>query len=131
MNILVDMNLSPIWVEVFTRHEINAVHWSTIGDPRASDSTLMEWARENDYIVFTHDLDFGALLALTQTISPSVIQVRTQDVTPVYLERTVISSLRQHEALLESGALIILDESRARVRILPLNRPVLSSESTS
>ena len=122
MNILVDMNLSPIWVEVFTRHEINAVHWSTIGDPRASDSTLMNW-RENDYIVFTHDLDFGTLLALTQTIGPSVIQVRTQDVTPAYLERTVISSLRQHASLLESGALIILDESRARVRILPLNPP--------
>lgn len=131
MNILVDMNLSPLWVEVFTRHEITAVHWSTIGDPRASDSTLMNWARENDYIVFTHDLDFGTLLALTQTISPSVIQVRTQDVSPDYLERTVIGSLRQHESLLESGALIILDESRARVRILPLNRPFPSSEAAS
>ena len=122
MNILVDMNLSPIWVEVFTRHEINAVHWSTIGDPRASDSTLMNWARENDYIVFTHDLDFAALLALTQTVSPSVIQVRTQDVSPASLERTLINSLRQHKTSLENGALIILDESRARVRILPLNR---------
>jgi predicted nuclease of predicted toxin-antitoxin system len=124
MNILVDMNLSPAWVEVFARHEINAVHWSTIGNPRAPDSFLMNWARENDYIVFTHDLDFGSLLALTQIISPSVIQVRTQDVTPAHLERTVISSLRQHKTSLESGALIILDESRARVRILPLNRPV-------
>ena len=125
MNILVDMNLSPIWVEVFARHGINAVHWSTIGDPRAPDSLLMNWARENEYIVFTHDLDFGALLALTQTISPSVIQVRTQDVTPDHLERTLISSLRQHAASLELRALIILDESRARVRILPLNRPLL------
>jgi predicted nuclease of predicted toxin-antitoxin system len=111
MNNLVDMNLSPFWVEVFARHEINAVHWSTIGDPRAPDSLLMNWARENDYIVFTHDLDFGALLALTQTMSPSVIQVRTQDVTSAHLERTVISSLRQHKQSLESGALIILDEA--------------------
>ncbi|HXQ72985.1 MAG TPA: DUF5615 family PIN-like protein [Pyrinomonadaceae bacterium] len=125
MNILVDMNLSPGWVEVFVRHGINAVHWSTIGNPRAPDTLLMNWARDNDHIVFTHDLDFGALLALTQTISPSVIQVRTQDVTPAHLERTVISSLRQHAASLETGALIILDESRARVRILPLNRPVV------
>ena len=124
MNILIDMNLSPVWVEVFARHGIHAVHWSTIGDPRAPDRLLMQWARENDHIVFTHDLDFGALLALTQTISPSVIQVRTQDVTPTHLERTVISSLRQHKTSLETGALIILDESRARVRILPLNRPL-------
>ena len=124
MKILVDMNLSPVWIEVFARHGIEAVHWSTIGDPRAVDSLLMNWARENDHIVFTHDLDFGSLLALTKTISPSVIQVRTQDVTPAHLERTVISSLRQHQTSLESGALIILDESRARVRILPLNRSV-------
>jgi|SRR5215213_11492839 len=120
MKILIDMNLSPEWVAVFTDHAIEAVHWSTIGDPRAPDLSLMSWARENGYIVFTHDLDFGALLALTQTESPSVIQVRTQDVTPAHLERTVISSLRKHQSLLETGALIVLDENRARVRILPL-----------
>lgn len=47
----------------------------------------MAWARANDYIVFTHDLDFGAMLALTNAESPSVIQVRTQDVTPPILKR--------------------------------------------
>ena len=120
MKILVDMNLSPDWVEVFARHGLNAVHWSTIGDPRAEDPVLMQWARENDYIVFTHDLDFGTVLALTQAESPSVIQVRTQDVTPHYLEMMVIDALKKYESLLELGALIVLDESKSRVRILPL-----------
>jgi predicted nuclease of predicted toxin-antitoxin system len=120
MKILVDMNLSPDWVEAFARHGLNAVHWSTIGDPRAEDPLLMQWARENDYVVFTHDLDFGTLLALTQAESPSVIQVRTQDVTPHYLETMVIDALNKYESLLESGVLIVLDESKSRVRILPL-----------
>jgi predicted nuclease of predicted toxin-antitoxin system len=41
MKILVDMNLSPDWVEVFARHGLSAVHWSTIGDPRTEDPVLM------------------------------------------------------------------------------------------
>lgn len=82
MKILVDMNLSPEWVDVFFKHDIPAVHWSTVGDPRGEDMELMDWARADGYIVFTHDLDFGTTLALTGAESPSVIQVRTQDVTP-------------------------------------------------
>jgi len=122
MKIIVDMNLSPDCVEIFASHGLNAVHWSTIGDPRAEDPTLMQWARDNDYVVFTHDLDFGTLLALTQAESPSVIQVRTQDVTPHYLEAMVMDAFNKYESLLESGALIVIDESKSRVRILPLSK---------
>jgi len=120
MKILVDMNLSPDWVTALTNHGISAVHWSTVGDPRAEDAVIMDWARENGYVVFTHDLDFGAALALTQAEGPSVIQVRTQDVTPQHLEPAVINVLENNAALLNAGCLIVLDEGRSRVRILPL-----------
>ncbi len=120
MKILIDMNLSPDWADVLITSGFEAAHWSTIGDPRADDPVLMDWARANGYVVFTHDLDFGTLLALTQAESPSVIQVRTQDVTPAYLSGMVIAALRKYESLLETGALIVLDEGKSRVRILPL-----------
>lgn len=107
---------------IFRQHGITALHWSTVGDPRAEDSVLMDWARANDYVVFSHDLDFGAILALTQADSPSVIQVRTQDVTPAHLAKAVIDVLRTHQSLLDAKALIILDEGRSRVRILPLEQ---------
>jgi predicted nuclease of predicted toxin-antitoxin system len=122
MKILVDMNLSPDWVAVLVENGFAAAHWSTVGDPRADDSVIMDWARANDHVVFTHDLDFGALLALTQAESPSVIQVRTQDVTPAHLSGMMLAVLRKHESQLEAGALIILDEGKSRVRILPLAR---------
>ncbi len=70
----------------------------------------------------THDLDFGTLLALTEAESPSAIQVRTQDVSPKYLEAMVLGALRDYEPLLEAGALMVLDEGKSRVRILPLSR---------
>lgn len=120
MKILVDMNLSPDWVTVLINHGITAVHWSTVGDPRAEDSIIMKWARAHGYVVFTHDLDFGAVLALTQASGPSVIQVRAQDVSPEHLEATVIDVLDTNESALETGCLIVLDETRSRVRILPL-----------
>ncbi len=91
------MNLSTDWVTAFAANEIESVHWSTVGDPRAEDDEIMEYARVKNYIVFTHDLDFGTLLALTQAASPSVIQVRTQNILPNHLANTVVAVLRTNE----------------------------------
>ncbi|MGI8494092.1 MAG: DUF5615 family PIN-like protein [Pyrinomonadaceae bacterium] len=122
MKILIDMNLSPDWTAAFAAQNIESVHWSTVGDPRAEDIEIMEYARANGYIVFTHDLDFGTILMLTQAENPSVVQVRAQNILPSHLANTVVSVLRENEALLEQGALVVVDEGRARVRILPLQR---------
>lgn len=120
MKVLIDMNLSPRWIEVFERNGWQAVHWSTVGDPRARDKVIMDWARVNEHVVFTHDLDFGMLLALTHAEGPSVIQVRAQDVMAEHLEGTVVAAMKEHETLLEEGALIVVDERTNRARILPI-----------
>jgi len=60
VKVLIDMNLSPLWVEQLSRAGFEAVHWSNVGDPRTPDRTLMQWAREHGYVVLTHDLDFGS-----------------------------------------------------------------------
>jgi predicted nuclease of predicted toxin-antitoxin system len=117
---LVDMNLSPFWVPFLQAARFEAVHWSSLGDPAAKDAEIMDWARRNDLVVFTHDLDFGALLANTRNAKPSVLQVRTQDVTPVVLGPKVIAAARQFENDLIRGALVTVDENRSRARILPL-----------
>jgi predicted nuclease of predicted toxin-antitoxin system len=120
IKILVDISLSPTWVDVFIKHEYSAVHWSMVGDPRAADRIIMAWARENGYAVFTHDLDFGVLLALTRAIGPSVIQIRAHDVLPIHLEQVVIGAIRSYESPLREGAIVTVDESRGRVRMLPI-----------
>jgi predicted nuclease of predicted toxin-antitoxin system len=65
MKILIDMNLSPTWVNAFAEVKIESVHWSSIGDQAAADSVIMAYAKTNGYIVFTNDLDFGVMLAVT------------------------------------------------------------------
>jgi len=119
MEFLIDMNLPPEWVNVFEQHGWHAVHWQEVGDPRASDKSIMAWARQNDYVVFTRDLDFGMLLATTFMNTPSVIQVRAKDIMPQVLGDLLMMVLREHESDLKSGALLTVTEDRTRVRILP------------
>ncbi|MBK7873470.1 MAG: DUF5615 family PIN-like protein [Saprospiraceae bacterium] len=120
MRFLIDMNLSPDWVDFFQKENLEAMHWSHVGDPRAPDTKIFNYAKVNDYIIFTHDLDFGAILAATNADAPSVIQAKTQDITPNVLGPKLIEAIRQHQSSLEKGALLTLDELRQRIRLLPL-----------
>ncbi|MDD4911129.1 MAG: DUF5615 family PIN-like protein [Sideroxydans sp.] len=120
LRVLIDMNLAPSWVEVLRESGFEAEHWFRVGAVNALDSELFSWASQNGYIVFTHDLDFGALLAATHAVSPSVFQIRTDDVSPDALAPRAIALLHRFEPQLVSGALVVVDEMRERVRILPL-----------
>jgi predicted nuclease of predicted toxin-antitoxin system len=122
VKLLLDMNLTPRWVGFLQSREVEAVHWSSVGDPRAKDAIIMAWARARGYVLFTHDLDFSALLAMTHAAGPSVLQVRTQDVLPEAIGDHVLQVLRTHEDALEQGAVVTIDETTARVRILPIGR---------
>lgn len=121
MKLLIDMNLSPTWVAVLKEAGFEAVHWSAVGELNVSDREIMAWARSNGYVVFTHDLDFGTILAATKTECPSVIHIRTQDINPHNRGDLVISVIKQFREHLQRGALISVDEKKLRARILPLN----------
>jgi predicted nuclease of predicted toxin-antitoxin system len=122
MKLLLDMNLSPLLATLLLQGGHEAVHWSTLGDPRASDRSLLEWAAKNNYVVLTHDLDFGAILAATQATFPSVIQIRTQDVSPEKILPLLLAVLEQQKTYISAGALLTIDEGRKRVRILPMGQ---------
>jgi predicted nuclease of predicted toxin-antitoxin system len=98
----------------------NAQHWTEVGDPRATDELIMQWARDRSAIVFTHDLDFSAILAATTATGPSVLQVRADDVLPVTLASTVLSAVDQFKDELSKGAIVVVEPWRSRCRILPL-----------
>ncbi|MFH7242717.1 MAG: DUF5615 family PIN-like protein [Spirulina sp.] len=120
MKIVLDMNLSPDWVPVLNASGHSAIHWLDVGDPGASDKTIMAWASENDYVVFTHDLDFGAILASSQNTTPSVIQLRSQNIFPDTAADLLLNALQQFAGELETGALITINENKARARVLPI-----------
>jgi predicted nuclease of predicted toxin-antitoxin system len=119
MKLLVDMNLSPRWIDLLVDAGIEAAHWSTLGKNNAPDSEIMAYANANDYVVLTHDLDFSAILAATHGKKPSVVQIRAEDVSPDVIGSQVIAALRQMASELEDGALLTVDPNRTRMRLLP------------
>lgn len=114
------MNLTPDWVKFFAARNIESSHWSGVGNPKADDPEIMNFARERDFVVFTHDLDFGNILAVTHARGPSVIQARVDDPVPEVIGEAVVSAFLENRTHLERGALLTIDPERLRVRILPI-----------
>jgi predicted nuclease of predicted toxin-antitoxin system len=120
MKLLLDMNLSPRWVAFLAAEGIQAVHWSSVGGHSSFDSEIMSFARNGGYTVLTQDLDFSTILAATGGTKPSVVQIRSDNLSPSAIGANVIEVLRRFAAELEAGALISVEPHRARVRVLPL-----------
>ena len=91
-----------------------------VGAPTAADKEIMAYARANDYVVLTHDLDFSAILAATHGDKPSVVQIRADDMSPEVIGAQVLAALRQMQAELQEGSLLTVEPSRTRLRVLPL-----------
>ena len=120
MKLLIDMNLSPRWVSFLARSQVESSHWSSVGAATATDSEIMEYAREYGYTVLTHDLDFSAILAATHGTKPSVVQIRSENLNPDAIGAQVVSAVRQLGEQLQSGALVSVEPHRTKVRLLPL-----------
>lgn len=63
MKILVDINLSPLWIPFLTGEGFTAIHWSQVGKATAADAEILDYAAAGSFVILTHDLDFGTLLA--------------------------------------------------------------------
>ncbi len=120
MKVLLDVNLSPEWVEALTTCGHEAVYWTTVGAHDAADETILEYAAENGYVLFTNDLDFGTLLFHRKSKIPSVIQIRGGWLLPETALLYVVAALEQCKTQLGEGALLVLTEDRSRIRLLPL-----------
>jgi predicted nuclease of predicted toxin-antitoxin system len=122
MKVLVDMNLSPRLATLLSDAGFESVHWSQVGLATDPDLAIMVHAKLHDFVVLTHDLDFGAILAATNADKPSVVQIRASDLKPEALVGPVTIGLRQCEVALTDGALLTIDVVRLRLRLLPLKR---------
>jgi len=116
---LVDMNLSPRWAILLTAEGLHAIHWSSIGRSDTPDDEILAYARVNDYVILTKDLDFGTMLATLQDGKPSVVQLRMEVLRPEPLIDRVSGLLLQVANDLEEGAIFTISKDRARLRKLP------------
>jgi predicted nuclease of predicted toxin-antitoxin system len=120
MRFLADAGISPKTVEFLKQLGHEAEHVRTLGMQRASDHKIVERAQADDSVVVTFDLDFGDILALGVLDRPSVIILRLADERPASVNDHLGSVLADRLADLVNGSLIVVEDSRCRVRKLPI-----------
>ncbi len=121
MRLLVDRNLTPRWISGLAIAGHDCLHWSDVGPVTATDSEICRYARENDFVVLTNDLDFPRILAHTKEGKPSIILLRGEPLTPEARGAELLRALEICDGDLQSGAIVTIDwTGKVRVRVLPI-----------
>ena len=122
MRFLADAGISPKTIGFLFEIGHEAIHVSTIGMQTAEDRALVERAVVDGAVILTFDLDFGDILALGVLDRPSVVIFRLSDERPDSVNRRLAAVLEERLADLDAGALILVEDSRYRMRKLPISR---------
>jgi predicted nuclease of predicted toxin-antitoxin system len=98
----------------------DVVHLEELGLRTLPDAEIFRRARDEHRIVLTFDLDFANMSAASNEPFPSVIIFRLRFGRPARVLARLAAVMLSASNALESGALIMVDETRMRVRPLPL-----------
>lgn len=121
MKFLADMGISMGTVQVLRKNGHEVVHLREEGLGRLSDAMILDKTRNEGRILLTFDLDFGDLLATTLQYLPSVIIFRMRNQTPSSVIPRLLETLSHCSAELSTGAIVIVEDSRYRLRQLPID----------
>ena len=120
MKILLDMNIPLKYAALLTERGVPSLSWSDVGSPRASDSEIMAYAHEKNYVILTYDLDFSAILSVTRENKPSIVQIRASLIQAEQAVDLVVSALLKNADDINKGAVLSIDIKKSRLRLLAL-----------
>lgn len=124
MKFLADMGVSPKAVAWLRSDGHDAVHLRERGAERMADADIFALAATEGRIVVTFDLDFGEIVASAPAGAglASVIVFRLRNTRTGHVIDRFRQVLAQSSDMLAQGAIVLVDDSRHRVRRLPIDR---------
>lgn len=120
IKLLLDVNLSVQWIDFLKESGWNCTHWLEVGNCDDSDAEIFDYAITNDFVIFTHDLDFGTILSKQKSSKPSVIQIPTKNTLPDVGGKKFLIAVDKFKNELKVGCILTIDVNRNKVRLLPI-----------
>ena len=120
MKFLADMGISPKTVDFLIALGFESIHLSALKLNKMLDSEILNKAKNEGFILLTHDLDFSELVAASKAKLPSVIIFRSRNMQPNDVNSTLKKVVTNHSSALKQGAIISVTDSQIRVRQLPI-----------
>jgi len=122
MRFLADMGVSVRVVEWLKQLGHDAVHLRDEGLQRLPNGEIFLNAAHEQRIVLAFDLDFGEIIAASGGGNVSVVIFRLRNTRSAHVIDRLNSVLQECEDELNRGAIVVVEESRHRVRRLPIGR---------
>ena len=121
MKVLIDNALSPQIASALRESGYDVVHVRDINLQAASDEEVFAEAERDERVIVSADTDFGALLALRGSVSPSFILFRkTTGVRPSVIASQLLQLLRGYRQEIEAGCILTVTNNLVRIRRLPI-----------
>ena len=121
MNFVLDENLAEAIGDSLITAGHSAVHVRSVGLQSASDLVVLDYAASQGAVLISADTDFGAIMAATHRTAPSFVLLRHERGRRA--ERVadmILGNLDQVLGDLETGAVVVIEDGRVRVRRLPI-----------
>jgi predicted nuclease of predicted toxin-antitoxin system len=120
MNLLLDQGLPRSAAVLLRQAGIDTIHVGEIGHATSEDAVLLQLGRDSQRVVVTLDADFHTLLALSGAAAPSVIRIRIEGLKGDGVANLLKTVLAQCATDLIQGAAVTVQETRIRIRHLPI-----------
>lgn len=117
---LADLNVSPVTVRALGREGWDIIRVSEKLPPRTSDQDILAFARQEERVVISQDLDFSMLLALSGLDQPSLVTLRLSQADPEKVARRLLEIAPLLAEALPAGCAVTVEDEVVRVRKLPI-----------